>query len=131
MGNIATVQAIYHAFGRGDVPAIVEHLHPEVAWEHDAVAHGIPWLVPRRGRNEVVKFFDALSVVDITRFEPTAFLENETQVFATVHLAGTVKTTGKPIRDFEGHLFTFDENGRVTAFRHFVDTHQHLLASRA
>ena len=34
MSNLATVQAIYAAFGRGDVPAILSHLTDGVAWEH-------------------------------------------------------------------------------------------------
>ena len=32
MSNIATVQGIYEAFGKGDVPAILAVLADDVAW---------------------------------------------------------------------------------------------------
>lgn len=33
--NIQTVQEIYAAFGRGDIPAIPGHLAENVIWEYD------------------------------------------------------------------------------------------------
>ncbi len=130
MNNIETVQAIYRAFGRGDVSAILERIDPDVEWEHDAVDHGIPWLVPRRGREAVAGYFQSLSALEIRRFEPTHFLANDTQVFASLRVEATVRATGREFKDFEGHLFSFDARGRVVRFRHFVDTWQHLTASR-
>lgn len=37
-----TVEAIYAAFGRGDIPGILAALRENVEWEHDAVDQGIP-----------------------------------------------------------------------------------------
>jgi uncharacterized protein len=34
----------------------------------------------------------------------------------------TVTATGKRVRDEEIHLYEFDADGKVTAFRHFLDT---------
>jgi uncharacterized protein len=130
MNNLETVQAIYQAFGRGDVGAILEVLHPDVEWEHDAVAYGVPWLQPRRGRQQVVEFFQAVAGIDFSRFEPSDFLVGKNRVFATIYVEAKLRATGRALKDFEGHLFTFDDAGRVTRFRHFVDTHQHLAASK-
>jgi hypothetical protein len=33
MSNAATVQGIYEAFGRGDIPAILDHLSEDVVWD--------------------------------------------------------------------------------------------------
>lgn len=131
MSNLETVQAIYQAFGRGDVPTIVEFVHPDVEWEHDIVTEGIPWVTPRRGKAGVLEFFGSLADVDIQRFEPVSFLTNDHQVFATIRLEATVRSTGRKVTDLEGHLFTFDAQGRVVRLRHFIDTHQHLTAARA
>jgi uncharacterized protein len=131
MSNIQTVQSIYEAFGRGDIPAILERLHPDVEWEHDSVAHGIPWIVPRRGRAEVGKFFESLQALDFHLFQPVALLEGPSMVSGIIRMEATFRGTGKKITDLEAHLFTFDEAGRVTRFRHFADTHQHLLATRS
>lgn len=130
MSNVQTVQAIYEAFSKGDIPAILERLHPEVEWEHDSASHGIPWIVPRRGRAEVAQFFHALAALDFQVFEPVALLEGAGQVAGIIRLEATYRPTGKTIKDLEAHLFTFEQDGRVLRFRHFVDTHQHLLATR-
>lgn len=74
MSHIETVQAIYAAFGRGDVPAILGHLAADVEWEYGNKDAGVPWLKPRRGRDSVVEFFQALGAVDFTKFEPKTML---------------------------------------------------------
>lgn len=131
MSNVQTVQAIYEAFGKGDIPAIIERLHPDVEWEHDMVPHGIPWVEPRRGRAAVVQFFESLAALEFHVFEPVALLEGAGGLVAgIIRLEATYRPTGKTVKDLEAHLFTFDEAGRVTRFRHFIDTHQHLLATR-
>ena len=60
MTPIETVQQIYAAFGRGDVPAILAHLADDVEWEYATAPNPIPWLQPLRGRGQVPKFFEAL-----------------------------------------------------------------------
>lgn len=131
MNHTGTVQAIYAAFGRGDVPAILEKLDADVEWEHDSVDHGVPWLKPRRGRENVKGFFETLAGIDIQRFEPFALLSGDDRVVALIRLEAVVRATGKRVVDLEAHVWTFGENGLVKAFRHIADTHQHLLATRS
>lgn len=131
MSPIQTVEAIYDAFGKGDIPAILERLHPEVEWEYELVEHDIPWLAPRRGRAQVGEFFQSLQLLDFHHFEPVSLLEGPKQVAGIVRMKASVRASGKRIDDLEIHLFTFDDAGRVTRFRHFVDTHQHLCAARS
>jgi uncharacterized protein len=131
MNNLATVQQIYQAFGRGDVPAIVETLTENVEWEHDAVDHGIPWLVPGRGKSHVLSFFGVVQKeLEISRFDVTSILGGGDQIVAVISIEATVRSTGKRVRDFELHFWTFDERGKVSKFRHVVDTHQHWLAAQ-
>lgn len=40
--NLATVQTIYAAFGRGDVPTILGALSEDIEWEAGGLDHGIP-----------------------------------------------------------------------------------------
>ena len=127
--NSAAVNAMYECFGRGDIPGILEHLRPDVEWEHDWGGPTLKWYQPRRGRAEVPKFFEALADFEFVRFEPFAFLEGGDMVAVPVHIELIVKANGKRIRDLEMHLWTFDSDGRVSRFRHLVDTHQHALAT--
>src|SRR4051812_9479202 len=63
-GNAATVAAIYAAFARGDVPAVLDRLADDVAWEewadNSAQRAGLADLAPRHGRDEVAGFFDVI-----------------------------------------------------------------------
>ncbi|HEU0220915.1 MAG TPA: nuclear transport factor 2 family protein [Paracoccaceae bacterium] len=124
MSNIPTVQAIYAAFGRGDIAEILSHLAEDVEWEHDWGMEPLPLYRPRRGRAEVPGFFAELAKYEFLRFEPQGFLEGAGMVAVPIQLELKVKATGRPIRDLEMHLWTFGPEGKVTRFRHLVDTRQ-------
>lgn len=128
MSNIGTVQAIYEAFGRGDVPAILERLDEGIEWERNGMGHGVPWLAPGRGKAHVGQFFASLAAVDIGKFVPMNLLEGGNQVVAVIDIELTVKATGRTVRDEELHLWTFGEDGKVVSFHHVVDTAQHVAA---
>lgn len=127
--NVETLKAMYESFGRGDVPAILARLAPDIEWEHDWGAPPLKWYQPRRGPAGVVKFFETLADFEFLRFEPVAFLEGGNMVAVPINLELRVKATGKVIKDLEAHLWTFGDDGRVTRMRHLVDTHQFALAS--
>jgi uncharacterized protein len=129
VSNLATVQGIYAAFGRGDVPAILESLAEDVVWEYGPTSTDVPWLQPRRGRAEVVTFFEALAAVDFARLEATTFLESGSTVVVLLQLEATVRATGRTlIEEDEVHIWHFDAAGKVSRFRHRIDTLQHQLA---
>ncbi len=131
MGNVETVQAIYQSFSKGDVPAILEKLHDKVSWEHEAPDHGIPWLKPGRGKLHVHQFFAVVGrEFEISKFDIKAMFEYGKQVIVFLEIQATIRSTKKPINDLEFHVWDFDGEGKVKTFRHVVDTHQHLLASK-
>lgn len=128
MENVAVVQQIYEAFGRGDVPAILDHLAEDVEWEYGVNSTDVPWLQPRRGRQEVRGFFEALGALEIQNFTPKTMLESDDVVVAIVDFEATVKETGQRIsEEDEAHIWRFAE-GKVVRFRHRADTHQSQLA---
>jgi hypothetical protein len=127
---IETVQRIYELFGRGDVPAILEHIAPDVVWEYGWSESPVPWLAPGRGREHVARFFGVVGgQLEFHRFEVNHLVAGERVVVALLGLEATVRATGKRIveRD-EAHIWHFDDQGRVGRFRHAADTHQHVLA---
>lgn len=129
MQPIETVRAIYEAFGRGDIPAILEHLDEDVEWEYGLAPSGVPWLEPRRGRAGVAGFFEALSALEFRVFEPRTLLPADGLVVALIYAELTVRATGRRIvEEDEVHLWRFDREGRVIRFSHKVDSHQHWVA---
>lgn len=131
-GVVETVMAIYDAFGRQDIPAILDLMADDVVWEHDTVDHGVPWLRPGTGRDTVAAFFQIIGErLDVTRLEVRNLLASGNQVAAVVDLDVRDRPSGHELGDrSEVHLWTV-EDGKVTAFRHHLDTHRHVLAVQA
>ena len=131
----ATVAAIYEAFGRGDVPAILDLLTEDVVFDDDtrpsaAQEAGHPLLVPHRGKDGVARFFAELSKYRFSEFEVTDLLTGDHCVAARI-LLETTAPSGVVIRDDAVHLWRFDDNGLATGMRHYADTAKHLAAWRA
>lgn len=131
----ATVGAIYEAFGRGDVPAILERLAPDVAWDAPEVSDaaqdaGVPWLEPRHTPEQVAGFFGVLAeLLTFNDFQVRDLIASGNRVAAEIRLDVTNKTSGERIVSDEVHVWTCDDNGRVTSFRHYVDTAKHIAVA--
>jgi ketosteroid isomerase-like protein len=75
MSQVDTVQRIYAAFGRGDIPAIIDELDDNVEWDVEVPTPGVPWLQPRRGKTGVLAFFQSLAPLAFPTFDPHTFLK--------------------------------------------------------
>ena len=132
-GNAATVADFYAAFGRGDVPAILARLADDVAWDdwpdNFGQRAGVPHLTPRRGPAEVAEFFGLLGAYTVQDFAVLDVIGTGRQVVAEIR-ASFVLPGGGRFADEELHLWTFDDEGRVVRFRHYVDTAKHVAAVR-
>ena len=132
MDNTNTVQEIYAAFGRGDVPAILAHLHENVAWEqwdgNSAQKAGVPWLAAKSSPADVVGFFQVLGTMKFHGFDVLSLMAGGNQVASEIRLDVEL-ANGARFQDEEMHLWTFDGQGKVTRFRHYIDTHKHMAAA--
>jgi len=131
--NAATVAEIYAAFGRGDVPAILDALADGVAWEvwadNFAQRAEVTYLLPRRGPAQVAEFFTIVGGGTFHDFRVLDVIGSGRQVVAEVVADWEVPGGGR-LADEELHLWTFDDTGKVTRFRHYCDTAKHLAAAR-
>ena len=131
MNHEQTIERIYAAFGRGDIPSILSALSEDVAWEWAyAESVTVPWLLPRRGPAQVGEFFRVLvTQLEVQRFEVKTLLAKGPVVVALFDFDATVKATGRAIceRD-EAHVWHFDGAGKIARFRHAADTLQHFRA---
>jgi ketosteroid isomerase-like protein len=84
VSNIEAVQGIYEAFGKGDVPAILEVLADNVEWDdwenNTAVNAGVPWMTPRHGKADVVHFFETAGQMEIVDLRVLNMMEGGNQV---------------------------------------------------
>jgi ketosteroid isomerase-like protein len=132
MSNLSTVQAIYQAFGQGDIPAILDLMADDVAWEawddNSAQAAGVSHLVPRRGKAGVAEFFGIVGTFEVTDFQVLSIMEGGNQVVAEIVIEVHLPNGGS-FRDEELHLWTFDGDGKVSRLRHYTDTAKHIAAA--
>jgi ketosteroid isomerase-like protein len=128
--NVATVQAIYEAFGRGDLPTILSKLSPDITWEYGFAPNEVPWLQHGRGHQGVIAFFEALAGgLQLTHFAPKELLVGQDKVVALIDIRGKVLKTGVEVAETdEVHIWHFGEGGKINRFRHVVDSLQHHRA---
>jgi ketosteroid isomerase-like protein len=130
--NLITVQQIYAAFGRGDIPAILDVIADDCRWEawtdNSAQRAGVPYLQPRSGPSGVAEFFAAVAELEIHEFAVLDCISGRDQVAAEILIEATTPTGGR-FRDDELHLWTLDRDGRIVRLRHYVDTAKHIAAA--
>lgn len=133
VSNLATVQGIYEAFGRGDIPHVLAQLADDVAWEdfadNFATKAGVPWMQQGTGVAAAVRFFEIIGGWTFERFEVKALMEGGNKVAAEVE-ADVFLGNGNRFREQEVHLWTFNEAGKVASFRHYGDTARHIAAAQ-
>jgi ketosteroid isomerase-like protein len=126
----------YAAFGRGDVPAILETCADDVEWSTNLDqslpgASDVTWTRTFHGRNEAAKFFAELAAdVDFKKFQPTGFFHGGDTVVVRISSETTVKKTGKSVGGEIFHEFTFNQHNQVKRFRSFSDTALLLAAHK-
>ena len=73
-GNLQIVQALFAAFGRGDLASVLAALSDDIEWSVTGpreVAYAGTW----RGREQVTQFFQTLGAsVEMLQFEPREFI---------------------------------------------------------
>ena len=123
--NIETARRVYEAFGRGDVQAILDWVTDDVDWSTDAAIPSAPWYGPRRGKDEVVRFFAAVGGTGpVTEFTPLAYAGNEDgDVMVFLRYAFTVTATGKHVEMNMHHYWKF-RDGKACYVRSSEDTAQ-------
>jgi ketosteroid isomerase-like protein len=123
--NKTIINGLYDSFSKGDIPAVLAGLDPEVVWneaEGNDYADGNPYIGPDavlKGVFERVgSDFETFNLTDIELHDMT-----NDRVLATLRYKGKVKKTGTPIDAQVAHLWTL-KNGKAIAFQQYVDTKQ-------
>jgi hypothetical protein len=130
MSNLQTVQAIYAAFGRGDVEGVLAHCVAAPEWEYGGSSTNLPWLRHQTDRQgATANMLSGATDLMIEKFVLKDLLEGEGVVVALLDIEFTVKKTGKRVREVDAvQIWRFNAAGQVTQFRQRVDTQQQQLA---
>lgn len=127
MSNIETVKAIYEAFGKGDIPFILSQLDENVAWEkwndNHAQKADVPYMRERNNIDGVMEFFVETGKLGISNFEVVSIMDGGNKIAVEFDLES--ERFG---REEEMHLWTFNDEGKIIGFRHYLDTAKHIAA---
>jgi hypothetical protein len=121
--NVKTVQAAYAAFGRGDIPGLLDSMTDDIHWQPvlGAGKH-VPFSGERRGKTSVAEFFKIVGETEtFEQFEPREFIAQGNTVVAIGHYRAVTKATGKRFDANFVMVFTL-RDGKVSAFREFTDS---------
>ena len=120
--NTELVQQAYAAYGRGDVDAVLACMAADVDWEIPAVP-ALSFTGKRQGHAQVAEYFQLANEKQAVReFTPKEFIAGSDKVIVLGHGAWTAKETGQDFDSDWVHVFTV-RDGRITAFREFMDAH--------
>ena len=122
--NIQIIDSLYNAFSTGDMPTVLGLMHPEIEWneaESNSLADGNPYIGPDAILEGVfarlVAIHEHFGLQDVK-----VHGMNDNMVLATLRYDAKVKATGKSYNAQAAHLWTLDDEGKITAFQQYVDT---------
>ena len=122
--NIKTIMAVYEAFGRGDVAAILDAVTSDVDWAAEADPAVAPWHGVRHGQQAVAAFFAEFgSTMEVEEFTPVSIAANDTDVLSVVQFRARSRVTGKTAAMNLRHFFKF-RDGKIAYYRGTEDTAQ-------
>jgi ketosteroid isomerase-like protein len=127
--NVNTVKAMYDAFGRGDVPSVINALAPDIEWleaENFIYADGNPYIGPNAVLEGV--FMRIAADWDGFAVAPAAVLDAGETVIGHGYYSGTYKKNGKAVKAQFAHFFTF-RDGKIAKFQQYTDTAQFKQAT--
>ena len=118
--NVRVAQQTYEAFGRGDVPAVLQNFDPDVEWH---AAEGLPWVCIHNGPEAVAEnvFGAVMATVDGFTVNPERYIDSGETVVALGRYGGTGKAAGKPLDAAFAHVWEFAD-GKLKRFLHYTDT---------
>jgi hypothetical protein len=115
-----TIRSVYAAFARGDIPAVLASLAPDVRWTEAA---GFPYGGTYTGPDAVLRGVFQRLGAEWVKFtaEPREFVAEGDAVVALGEYRGTFKATGKSFAAPFVHVWKF-RGAKVATFQQHTDT---------
>jgi uncharacterized protein len=122
MSNLQPVAALYAAFAKGDMPAALATMAPDIVWNE---AENYPYADrnPYVGPEAVLHGVFARIGGDWEGFTAVSdeFIDGGDTIVSLGHYGGVCKATGKNMRAQFAHVFRV-KNGKIAAFQQYADT---------
>lgn len=118
----STVQALYAAFGAGDMAKIMSLIAPDATWTYYAPKDMLPFAGTYKGRDGVAAFFaNDAKYVEVKGNDVNELIAEGDKVVVLGQEHGVVRATGKAFDARWTHVFTV-KNGQITGFEETIDS---------
>ena len=125
MSNVALLKNLYAEFGRGNIPAVLGAMSPDIKWYsaegNPYMPSGAPWVGPDAILNNL--FMKIGNDWDTFVVHTKAFHDAGNSVIVEVRYTGTIKATGKSVDAQACHIWDV-KDGKITKFQQYLDTAQ-------
>ena len=123
MNNVAVIKNVYEEFGKGNVPAVLGAMHPEIKWHE---AEGNPYMPSGEafiGPDMILNKLFARLAQEWDGFEvhTNLFYDAGETVIVEGRYSGTYKATGNEQDTQMCHIWHLKE-GKITKFQQYVNT---------
>jgi ketosteroid isomerase-like protein len=126
VSNLNPVRGVYDAFAKGDIPAVLGFLSPDIEWtEAEGTPYGGTYIGPQAVLEGV--FMPLGTEWDGYAAVPDEFIDGGDAVVVLGRYSGTYKATGKSFQANFAHVWKVRE-GKAVRFVQYVDT---LIVQRA
>lgn len=128
--NVTRLQGVYEAYARGDIPAVLAAMDPNLEWE-EPLAADYPFRGLHRGPQGVANEVFGLFQTYFLEFAavPQEFLDAGDRVIVLGEFQGKGKASGTPFRTPFVHIATF-RDGKWVRFQNYTDTSTIAAATR-
>jgi ketosteroid isomerase-like protein len=114
-----TVEAVFAAFGRGDIPFILGRIAPDAVWRQPAT---VPYGGDYRGPEGAGQFFSMLAeTTETTMFEVDEIIEQGENVFSFGRHTGKGRATGRSATTRWAFRWKV-RDGKVALYDGYVDS---------
>ncbi|MCB0874954.1 MAG: nuclear transport factor 2 family protein [Solirubrobacterales bacterium] len=126
--NVDRAERAYAAFNEGDVPSVVEHFDPDIAWSASDVFFDEPRAY--RGRSEWTEAFlrELMELFEDYRADPEEIIDADDHLVAIVRVGGHGRSSGAMVTARVAHVIEF-RDGRISSFTEFKDVDEALRAA--
>lgn len=120
--NTKTARRAYELFKAGDIESLMDLYTDDIAWESPKTEN-VPHGGKRKGKEQMLEF---LSLVgehsENLHFEPREFVAQGDKVVVLGDYKWRIPATGKEYESDFVHVCTFNDDGKITAFKEYLDT---------
>jgi uncharacterized protein len=122
--DIDTLTGLYDAFARRDLETVRAAIHPDFVMTQ---SEALPWGGVHRGPDGFFAFLGALLSYTDPTVEIEDLYDSGDHIVQVGHTTGTVRTTGRPFRVREVHIWRL-RDGKLISYDVHIDTAAMLAA---